>query len=230
MTKIRLILPLFSIAMLVFIACDKDESSAPTFELNFETVTSEFPVKSGMPNSLAFTTGNIVLESIEFETSSDTDSLEMEFEIESYITIDFATGETNPDLSPIEIKPGNYTEIEIEFELWDQSDIPSIALNGTWTDADMQEHPVQFLFYSGQDFELEIEGNFTITENTSMVAQITFDPGVWFAGVSNEALASATTDEDGVIVISPDQNDDIYQIVEEMIDLVSEVEITMNNI
>jgi|GEM_PF-5644252 len=43
-------------------------------------------------------------------------------------------------------------------------------------------------------------------------------------------LSNADIDEDGVIIISSDINTDIYDIVEEKIDLISEVEITMYNI
>ena len=62
-----------------------------------------------------------------------------------------------------------------------------------------------------------------------MIAQITFDPPSWFAGEAGEMLPSATSNEDGVIVISPDQNSDIYDILEDTIDEMSEVEIEMES-
>ena len=233
MKKQSFILTIFSffIIGIGLVACDKEEERGnPTLQLEFNTVTSEANLKTALANNLQFSSGHIILESIEFEAESDVDSLEMEFEIESYITIDFATGDSNPDISPIEIKPGTYTEIEIEVELWDQNHEPAIALDGTWTDSGGNDHPIRFLFDSGQDFSLEKEGEFTLTEGTTMIAEITFDPNIWFSGVSSDMLSNADIDEDGVIIISSDINTDIYDIVEEKIDLISEVEITMYNI
>ncbi len=213
------------------VACEKEEEiSNPTLQLEFNTVTSGSTLKSTSDNNLQFSSGHIILESIEFEAESDVDSLEVEFEIESFITIDFATGESNPDVSSIQIRPGTYTEIEIELELWDKNHEPAIALDGIWTDAGGNEHPIRFLFDSGQEFSLEKEGEFTLTESSTMIAEITFDPNIWFSGVSPDMISNANRDENGVIIISSDTNTDIYDIVEEKIDLISEVEITMYNL
>jgi|AntRauTorckE6833_2_1112554.scaffolds.fasta_scaffold10312_5 hypothetical protein len=223
----RWMFPLLGMFLVAFISCEKgnDDIGKPTVQLAFETVTSGSALKSTATNNLEFTSGNIILESIEFETDSEADSLEVDFEIDSYITLDFATGETDPDVSSVEITPGTFTEIEIE--LWDQTDEPAIVLDGTWTDADGNIHPVRFEFSSGQTFEVEKEGEFIIEQSTAMIAEITFDPNVWFSGVTAEKLSSATTDDEGVIVISSGQNTDIYDIVEDKIDVVSEVEISM---
>lgn len=142
-------------------------------------------------------------------------------------TFDIITGETTPDLSAVEIVPGKYEEIEIELELWDETDDPSIDMDGVWTDNEGTEHPVKLLLPVGQSFSLEIEGEFTIEENTSMIAQITFDPVAWFTGETAELLPSATKNEEGVIVISPEQNADIYDKLKDAIDRTSEVEIEM---
>lgn len=222
-----LFLAIFSSIILLFTSCEKNEGDQPVLLLDFETVTSELNLKSAAANSLVFTEGQIILGEVEFETESDTDSIQVDFEIETYIIIDFATGETTPDLSGVELVPGNYTEIDIELELWDESELPSIALDGTWTDSENNPHPVKLLMPSGQSFSLEIEGNYSIDENTSMIAQVTIDPTAWFAGVTNALLAAATVDENGVIIISPEHNSAIYDIVEDQLDMVSEVEIEM---
>ena len=61
----------------------------------------------------------------------------------------------------------------------------------------------------------------------TVVAQVTFDPNSWLLGEAGNLLSSAIANEDGVIVISPDQNPDIYDIIEDAIDNTSEVEIEM---
>mgnify|MGYP006286044661 FL=1 len=225
MKKTALILIISGFAITGFIACEKDDIEKPTLKLEFNTVKSESNLKNTAANSIEFTSGQIIFESIEFESESENDTIELEFEIESYITLDFATGETTPDLSPIEIFPGNYTEIELEFELWDQTEQASIDLSGTWTDTEGTPHPIRLTMPLGQTFSLEIEGEFIVDENTAMVAQITIDPSAWFMGEAGELLPSATTDNEGIIVVSPDQNYNIYDIVKDAIDRTSEIEI-----
>ncbi|MFO8234866.1 MAG: hypothetical protein R6U04_05645 [Bacteroidales bacterium] len=223
----KLILAIFSIALLLFTACEKDDPEKATLQLEFETVTIGSNLKSTAASSIEFTSGHIILEEVEFETETATDSIAVDFEIESYITIDIITRETTPDLSAVEIVPGKYEEIEIELELWDETDEPSIDMDGVWIDEEGTEHPIKLLLPLGQSFSLEMEGDFTIEENTSMIAQITFDPVEWFAGEASELLPSATKDDEGVIVISPNQNADIYDKLEDAIDRTSEVEIEM---
>ena len=226
----KLILALFSFALfsLAFTSCEEnDKTGKPTAQLEFETVTSTSNLKSTAANSIEFTDGQIIIGNVEFETETENDSVEVEFEIESYITLDFATGETEPDLSAVEIVPGTYSEIEIEIELWDETDQPSIDLEGIWTDANGTAHPVKLEMPLGQTFSLEIEGEYTVKENTGIIATVTIDPGSWFAGEAGELLPEATSNEDGVIVISPNQNSNIYNIIEDAIDRTSEVEIEM---
>ena len=227
MKKQLFILAIFSLFILGLVSCEKDDINDPTFQLKFDTVTSEATLKSTSANSIQFTSGYIILENIEFQAESDTDSIEVDFEIDGYITIDFATGNVTPDLSTIEIVPGYYTEIELEFELWDQTEQPSIYLEGTWTDANDMLHPVRLIMPVGQTFSLEIEGEFTIEESSAMIAEITIDPSAWFLGEAGDLLPSATANEDDIIVISPDENSDIYDIIKDAIDYFSEVEIEM---
>lgn len=232
MKKQIFILTIFSLFIIGLISCEKEDLRKPTLLLKFNPLQSEANLKSTSvkgtsANSIQFASGYIILENIEFQTESDTDSIEVDFEIDGYITIDFATGEITPDLSTIEIIPGFYTEIELEFELWDQTEQPSVYLEGTWTDANGTPHPIRLIMPLGQTFSLEIEGEFAINENTNMIALITIDPNAWFMGEAGELLPSATANSEGIIVISPDQNSNIYDIIKDAIDHFSEIEIEM---
>ncbi|MGV9141958.1 MAG: hypothetical protein ACOC1X_03375 [Promethearchaeota archaeon] len=222
-------LALFSLALffLAFTSCEDEESGKPTAQLEFETVTSSTNLKSTAANTIEFTDGNIILGNVEFQTETESDSLEVDFEIESYITLDFATSVTEPDLSAVEIVPGTYSEIEIEIELWDETDEPSIDLEGTWTDANGTSHPIKLEMPVGQTFSVEIEGEYIVKENTGIIARVTINPNSWFAGDAGELLQDASPNEDGVIVISPNQNSNIYDIVKDEIDSTSEIEIEM---
>jgi len=73
MKKQTFILAIFSLAIIGFISCEKEDIRKPSLELKFNTVTSEANLKSTSANSIQFTSGHIILENIEFQAESDTD-------------------------------------------------------------------------------------------------------------------------------------------------------------
>lgn len=222
------------VASISFTSCDEDETTkAPKVELKFNTVTSALTLTDGLKSAqqvkeLAFTSGFITLREIEFEVELGEDSIEVDFNIELNTKIDFATGETNPDISYIEVPAGTYDSFELEIELQDEGDAPSMVLEGTFVDAEGTSHPIRFEFNSGETFEIEKEGNVVFSTNVSALAQITFDPTAWFAEVTYEELVSATKNNEGVIVISETQNPEIFDIVADGLDLATEVELVVN--
>lgn len=211
-----------------FTSCEKDETQTePRVGLKFNTVTSSVSLKSTQVRQLTFTSGFITLREVQFQVETDNDSVEINFNIELNTKIDFATGETDPDISYAVIPAGTYNEMEVEIELQDEGDSPAMVLNGTYVDAAGVSHDIRFEFNSGETFEVEKEGVITFATNESALAQITFDPTVWFAMVENEQLSNATKDNDGVIVISETQNANIFDVVADGLDLATEIEIEM---
>lgn len=214
---------------------DSTETENPQLSIKFNTVTSPFDVaqaqsrtsssKQEASGSFVFNDGFITISELEYEAETENDSLSVEFEMEGIVVIDFATGIPTPDIRAITIPAGTYQEVEIEVELFDETDEPSVALNGTYTSPDGTAHPVLFEFNSGESFEVEREGTIVFTESQSAIAEITFDPSVWFAGVSDEHMESANKNMDGIIVISEDHNTDIFDIVAEGLDLATDLEI-----
>ncbi|MGK7390517.1 MAG: hypothetical protein ACNS60_09200 [Candidatus Cyclobacteriaceae bacterium M2_1C_046] len=208
-------------------ACE-DEVSQPTVQFDFKTDNTQSSIPAGRvaANSLEFTSGVIRLTEIEFETeTSNGDSVEVNFE--QLVTIDFATGETTPDLNALTFPVGTFVEARVELELYDdEPNLPSIDIEGTFVDSQDQSHPIKFIFQSGETFEVEKAGTITFSEGTSAVAAVTFDPNAWFAGVTS-AMLEAATKTDGVIVISETSNPEIFEIVADGLDLATEVEITM---
>lgn len=211
---------------IIFASCSNDDSlTEPKIDLKFNTITTPFVLKSTQSTKeLAFTSGYIQLKAIEFEAETENDSIEIEFELEMDTKIDFATGETTPDISFVVIPAGTYEEIEVEVELQDDFETPAIVLYGTYVDIDGVNHDVQFEYNSGETFELEKEGTINFLANESALAQITIDPSAWFAAVTNEQLSSASK-VNGVIVISKNYNSDIFNIVADGLDLAKDVEI-----
>ena len=210
-------------------SCDSgDDLTNATVNLSFSGNTSTITVPGGRAeaNSLEFTSGTIRLRQIQFEAEAEGgDSIEVE--IEQIIDIDFATGATTPDLSDLVFPIGTYDEMRLELELQDENRIPSVVIEGTFTDAEDQAHPIRFEFNSGETFEVEKEGRVVFEAGTQVLAEVTFDPGVWFAGVTMEELSAATKNNDGVIVISETSNAEIFDIVADGLDLATEVEITL---
>lgn len=208
--------------------CETNEDeSTPKIGLEFNTITAPSSLKSAEQETklISFHSGFITLEEIEFEVETDNDSVEVDFNMEMNTVIDFATGETTPDISFAVIPAGTYNEMEVEIELQDEGDDPSVVLNGTYIDEDGTAHDIRFEFNSGETFEIEREGTIVFSTNESALAQITIDPAAWFTNVSNEQLSAATKDMNGVIVISENQNTEIFETVADGLDLATEVEI-----
>lgn len=217
-------------------SCSTDsDSDQPQLSVQFNTVQStldfqsqvkEEPLKQATTASLSFYSGSITIGELEFEVETENDSTSIDFELEQVVVIDFATGSTTPDIGSISIPAGTYEEVEIEIELHEgPTGNPAIMLNGVFTDLEGTEHPVRFEFNSEESFEVEREGVITFSEDQTALAQVTFDPVLWFAEVSAEEMSAATKDENGTIVISSTQNADIFDIVADGLDLATDVEI-----
>ncbi|MDN5202771.1 hypothetical protein QQ008_15385 [Fulvivirgaceae bacterium BMA10] len=219
-------LVLFASISAFLTSCDNDETSSPMVQLKFNTINSTKSIPTGRvtTNSLTFTEGYIKIREIQFEAETDTDSVEVN--IEQTVVIDFATGATTPDLSGLTFPMGTYEEVEVEIELLDENNQPSVVIDGTFVDRNEVSHAIRFEFNSGETFEVEKEGRIVFGESETVLAQVTFDPGVWFLGVTSEHLEAATKNSSDVIVISTTQNVNIFEIVADGLDLATEVEIS----
>lgn len=217
------------IALGAFLAGCSDENpvTQPKVSLKFNTSNASTTISSGRvaANSLQFTTGSIKITEIQFEAETDTDSVEVNWE--QNVVIDFATGQTTPDISALTFPKGKYNAVEVEIELLDENNVPSIVINGTFTDRENNTHPIRFEFNSGETFEVEKEGVITFGEGANILANVTFNPGAWFFEVTSAQLEAAAKDASGVIVISSTKNTSIYNTVAEGLDLATEVEIKM---
>lgn len=189
-----------------------------------QAISKESTLKQAAAGTLTFTDGHIAISSLEFEVGAENDSIDREFELDQHTVIDFATGATTPDIGYITIPAGTYDEVEIKIELAEGVDEPAVLLNGTYVSTDGVAHPIRFEFNSHETFEVEREGVIVLSENQVAVTQITFDPVMWFAAVTDEAFANATVDADGVIVVSDTQNTEIFHLVAEGLELARDVD------
>ena len=213
-----------------FTSCEEDKQSDPQIDLKFNTVQTPITLNSGLKSAeqtkeLSFNSGRITLREVQFEVETDEDSVEVNFELETITEIDFATGKTNPDISYAKIPAGTYNAMEVEIELQDEGDAPSVVLNGTFVDVEGVSHDIRFEFNSGETFEVEKEGTITFETNQTALAKVTIDPTAWLAEVTAAQLSEATKNDNGVIVISSTQNTDIFDIAADGLDMATEVEI-----
>jgi hypothetical protein len=222
---------LAGILALGIFACDKDEVMPPNAKVNMKFNTIKTSSASTYTNGrtlegnfLVFTSGFITIREIQFEAETDNDSIEVN--LEQVTKIDFATGVSTPDISGLMIPAGTYREVEVEIELQDDGDQPAVVLNGSFTDGEGVNHPVRFEFNSGETFEVAREGAITFGGGETILAQVTFNPHIWFAGISNEQLKSALKNAQGVIVISSTHNTNIFDIVADGLDLATDLTIS----
>lgn len=233
----NLIKPFAFLMVLTLFSCSKESEPNPEslFAVDFKTVQSPFIIQatdfmnqtkqSSTTGAVSFTEGYIAISALEFEAEAENDAVEIEFELEQNTLIDFATGNTTPNINSIVIPAGTYEEVKVEIELREDSEEPSILLMGTYIAADGTEHDLRLEFFSDESFEVEEEGVIVFEEDQVAVAQITFDPALWFAAVTDEHFANATKNENGVIVISTTENNDIYSLIADGFELAREIEV-----
>lgn len=214
-------------AIIILGGCEKDNTEGPRLGLEFEAVKSGTFLtdqSKALNGELVINSGTILFESVEFEAESENELVEIEFELEGDVLFDFETVETTPDISSIVVPAGTYEEIEIELEIKNGGDTPSIVMEGVYTDQEGTEHPLRFEFNADQAFEVEMEGSIVFEADVSFIALVTIDPASWFSELTDHDMTSATKNEDNIIVISSTSNTSIYNTVSAGLELASEVE------
>ena len=200
-------------------ACEKDEEQSPGLQLQFD-VNREIVNYRG-PGDLQFTDGFITIREIVFDGDKDNGE-SVSITAEHVLVYDFATGTSDPAGAIIDIPAGTYNDIYLGIELQDENDAPTLVIEGTYhKEADGQIYPLRFEFNSGEVFEAEAESG-TVPPNTPATARITFDPHAWFANVSFNMLENTSVNGDGVIVISEESNEAVFDLVADGLDLATE--------
>lgn len=132
----------------------------------------------------------------------------------------------------IQIPEGTYEEIEMEIDLIDFGNEPSIQLNGTYSSNDGEEISFKYEYFGDEiDFEVEIEA-----DNSQLVVDrlnnplILFElvPSRWFSGISDVELENADLDGNGVMLINRDSNRSLYQKISDRIEADAELEIEID--
>ncbi|MCH6198973.1 hypothetical protein MMU07_05260 [Aquiflexum sp. LQ15W] len=158
-------------------------------------------------------------------------SKEIEIEFKDIKKITFDELDKSTDFF-INIPEGEYKEIELEIDLIDYKNEPSIFFEGKITSANGTIKPFKFEYFGDDiDFEVEIEKRddsyFTIDRINNPLALFEINAINWFKNVSLTELDEANS-TDGVVIISKNSNKSIFEKVRKNIKASSEIEVYLD--
>jgi hypothetical protein len=174
--------------------------------------------KNNPPKTIEFLTGQVTIREIVFD-GDIIGSESVSISHEQVATIDLATGIVTPAVEVV-IPFGDYNSVSLGIEIDDVDASPSIMAQGTYTDVNSVVTEVHFEFNSGEVFEAEAESH-TFEEGTRAIAQIDFSPAVWFSQVT-EAMLDNAVRVNGIIMINESTNEDIFDMVADKLDDVTD--------
>ncbi|WP_375583030.1 hypothetical protein [Cyclobacterium xiamenense] len=167
------------------------------------------------------------------DDDDDESEEEWEYEIEfnEIKKVTFDQFDSDADLF-VQIPEGVYEEIEMEIDLIDYRNEPSVLINGTYTHGDSEVVSVRYEYYGDEiDFEVEIEsenGTFRVDRINNPLILFELVPSRWFATVTESELENAEVDETGLLLISKTSNPSIYRKITNKILADAEIEIEID--
>ena len=221
---------LFSITVagifIIMSGCTKEEIIIPglaQFKLGAITTSNSTSTQTGRvaaANDLQFTSGSITIREVVFDGDLEGGS-SVSITHEQIAIIDYATGLITPEIV-IEVTAGTYTSVNLGIELQDDGAGLSIEIEGNYTNSDDTIIPIRFEFKSGEVFEANAS-SVTLSTDTDIVGKISWDALDWFSVVTASEL-DAAIQTDGVIIISETSNPDIFNAVADRLDVGTEAE------
>lgn len=193
------------------------------------------PSARTLTNDLEITEGFIQIKELELEMEGRDENgrFEKEFEIEfnDIRKVTFDQFDESSDFF-INIPEGEYEEIELELDLIDHRNEPSIYLEGQYSGQDGDAYQVVFEYFGDDiDFEVEIEAEdddayFRIDRINNPLALLEINAYLWFRYISNAELDNAQKEND-VIRITRNTNNAMYSKIVNRIKASSEIEIEL---
>lgn len=188
-------------------------------------------------SGLDITSGFLQVKEIDLETEGEDENgefeRELEFKFPEILKIDFNELDPGVDFF-INIPSGNYEEIEVEIDLIDNRDQPSIQVDGTYNREDGSSVPFRLQVFGDDDddldFEVELEADddelFFLDAVNNPLALLEINAIGWFSGISSSELDNAEL-TDGILLISRSKNRNIYDRVLDKIEDSSEIELEL---
>ncbi|SIS89992.1 hypothetical protein [Belliella pelovolcani] len=189
-----------------------------------------------LDNRLTIEDGFIQVKELELEMEGRNENgrFEKEIEIKFRDIKKVSLDRFNPEVDFfINIPEGEYEEIEVELDLIDYRNEPSIFLAGSFIKADESIVPLRFEHFGDDiDFEVELEakngGYFTVDRINNPLALLEINVLNWFGQISEIELENALL-TNGILIISNNQNRELYRKIRDRIEASSEIEIELRN-
>lgn len=175
-----------------------------------------------------FSSGYFLLSEIDFDgqrkQGSSNVNFTKEYDPNEQVSLNISA------LSPgivFDIPQGTYTSINVDAKIEEQSNnAPNLVLYGTYINTINDTLAVRFEFSSGDNFEMTASNSsgtneILLMEDRSSTASIIFNPKYWFDIVPQSMFESAdVVIENGIptIIISENENEDIYQLVADRVE------------
>jgi hypothetical protein len=207
-------------------SCKKSELKKPADV----SVKMDINRQASTGGELVFTAGYIRLANFSVEgTRQEGAAVEMSKEFSSGELITFSPDDFISALY-LDIPQGNYTDLDISFNTFDDNDQPTIQVEGTYTNQSSQSFPLIFEFESSESFSIngESETNdpiIVLDKNIPATSFIKFDPLYWFDIVTTNMWDNADLVEvEGTmtILINDSENENIYDVVADRVDEATE--------
>lgn len=212
----RLLTVILFVGGLLLTSCDSDDMDMSSGNLNvqFTAVSAAAGINNGrmLNDALSYDRVLVGLTEIELEMEgedddgNDDDSSE-ELEYEGNYIVDLLAGTSNPSLNTVNIEPGTYSEIEIEFEDILEGGY-SVVMDLVYAPNGGSGTPVEFR--SEEDYELELEDDITINAGDVQNLILTLDLDRVFNGI-DFSRAELT---DGTIRVDEENNTALLDTIE----------------
>ncbi|WP_017733775.1 hypothetical protein [Nafulsella turpanensis] len=209
-------------------SCEKEQEFKIPVEVGFYMDIQ----KNMVDNSrLQLNGGSVIISSFAFEGEREQAS-EVEFTRDYAQGLKIAFTSDQPvEALQFQIPQGIYTHISIEFESFEGYGENSLLVKGSYQNSEGSRYPLIFAMNSSESFEIEAvsysDGSQIIIKKEAPVsAYIKLNPVHWFKNIPLALLDEADVmDWDGVpsIVISEEENEEIYDLIEDQLNEAAEV-------
>lgn len=229
MKRMKTLSVVLAMLTLVFFACqkeDQNDSGPSTLGVKLLALNQSYslPVLNSGTKSAAAESPSVTWDKVQMVVSS----VELEAELKSLVTHDDSieiefkwNGPQVIDLLDPTLSFGNFLlqtgfydeiELEVEGEKEDAHPFPVFYMSGNYTNAGDEMIPVVVEVYNDLEFETEKESVEVSESNMDITSTIQLYLDELMVGISLEQLDNAEL-TDGVLVISAESNNDLFQSV-----------------
>ncbi len=200
----------FLLAILLIFTITSCKEDGKNAKANFSVKQKNTTLKSTNSGTFTFTKALIGISEIDLEI--EVGATEREIEFEGAYQFNILAGTSTPVISPMEIEPGAYHELEINVDNVLASG-KSIEIAGKYDNGNIY----QFEFSSNlnEDYDIVDENGITAASGETINFVLYLNIEALFSGVD---FGAAVVDNDNIIRINSDSNSNLASIIENNFD------------